>query len=197
MKLDNLFRIGVLGFRDFLYDAGQVSVKFPEDALYDTRFLEQLDPSLVRLEETVSQNINIVEKNGIYYRQDAIPGLAESPLKCLLADDSRFMRVTVARIIRKLGGQIIGEATTGSEAIEKFTRLRPNVVTMDLSMPGVSGIDAIKEIFKEDPAVNILVISSTNLQEIREQVFNLGVKMFITKPFDAKEVTAILRKNVA
>jgi two-component system chemotaxis response regulator CheY len=65
---------------------------------------------------------------------------------------------------------------------------------MDLSMPGMSGIEAIKTILQIDPGVTIIVISGMNLQEIRKEVFNLGVKMFITKPFDARTVTDIFTR---
>jgi len=196
MAIDNLFRIGVLGFRDFLYDNGRMTSKLSEHLVYDTTFLRQVDHALVLLEETTSQEMTIFEQDGIYYREDVEFHTAGSPLRFLLADDSRFMRVTLARIIHNIGGEVIGEATTGSEAIDLFARLRPNVITMDLSMPGVSGIDAITSILQMDPQVNIIVISGVNQQELRQQVFQLGVKMFITKPFDATEVTAILTKQV-
>ena len=92
---------------------------------------------------------------------------------------------------------MVGEATTGDEAIDMFDRLRPNVVTMDLSMPGVSGVEAIQGILQIDPDVTIIVISGVEMQELREQVFNLGVQMFITKPFNPKEVAAILSKQIS
>ena len=59
-------------------------------------------------------------------------------------------------------------------------------------MPGVSGVDAITSILQQDPEANIIVISGTNLDEVREEVFNLGVRMFITKPFDPKRVAAVI-----
>ena len=73
-----------------------------------------------------------------------------------------------------------------------FARLRPNFVTMDLSMPGVSGVDAVKSILQIDPNVNIIVVSGADLQEVREEVFNLGVKIFIVKPFDPMLVAEII-----
>ena len=196
MTIDNLFRIGVLGFRDFLYENGRVSARLPEQALYDATFLRQVDPASVRLGEAAAEKVAILEQDGIYYRENAQFQAERAPLQFLLADDSRFMRVTLARIVKQLGGQVIGEATTGSEAIELFARLRPNVITMDLSMPGVSGVDAIKSILQTDPQANIIVVSGANQQELREQVFALGVKMFITKPFEPEKVTAVLTEQI-
>lgn len=195
--MTNLFRLGILGFRDFLYDTGQISSKFPERLLYDTTFLRQLDPALVLLEDIVSQNITIIEKNGIYYREDFTFETGELPLKILLVDDSRYVRASLTKAVSYIDGEVIGEATTGIEAIDMFTFLHPNVVTMDLTMPDMSGIRAVKIILQIDPNVIIIVISGTDHQEVREEVFNLGVKMFITKPFDPEQVAAILKNTLS
>ena len=136
--------------------------------------------------------MTVIEKNGIYYREDVTFRSNKTQVEFLLADDSRFMRKSLAQTVRSIGGKVVGEATTSSEAISMFTHLRSDIVTMDISMPGVSGIEAIKIILQIDPNVSIIVISGADLQEVREQVFNLGVKMFITKPFDPKEVATIL-----
>jgi len=190
--MDNLFRIGVLGFRDFLHENGRVSSIFSEDILYESKYLKQIDPSFIRLGTTGLQNISIIEKNGVYYIEGNTLDYNGDQLKFLLADDSRYVRASLTKAVKIIGGEVIGEATTGSEAIDKFSRLRPNFITMDLSMPGVSGVDAIKGILKMDPSANIIVVSGTNLKELREEVFNLGAKVFITKPFDPMQVATII-----
>ncbi len=192
MAMDNLFRIGVLGFRDFLHDTGRVSTKISEQTLYDSSLLRQVDPALVTLEETTSQRLPIIEKSGIYYLQGVTLSGDGGPLRFLLADDSKYVRRLLAQTVKIIGGDIVGEATTGSDAIEAFTRLRPNVVTMDISMPGVSGVDAIKHILQIDPDVNVVVISGADLDEVRNEVFDLGAKIFITKPFDPMLVAEII-----
>jgi two-component system chemotaxis response regulator CheY len=106
------------------------------------------------------------------------------------------VRTALAKAVKNIGGEIVGEATTGSEVIERFAHLQSDVITMDLSMPGVSGVEAIKIISQIDPNVAIIVISGINLQEVREEVFNLGAKMFITKPFDLEKVTSVLSKLI-
>ncbi len=192
MVMDSLFRIGVLGFRDFLYENNRIASKFQEDIFYDTTCLAQVDPALIQFQTTASRGLNIIEKNGVYYTEKLEIKTRGAPLKFLLADDSRFVRVALSQAIKIIDGEVIGEATTGREAIEMFSRLRPNVITMDLSMPGVSGVEAITSILREDSTVNIIVISGTNMDEVREEVFNLGVKMFITKPFDPMQVATII-----
>lgn len=192
MTMDNLFRIGVLGFRDFLYETGRISTKISESPLYDTSLLRQVDASLVKLEEIGSQRLAIVEKSGIYYQQGVTFSGNGGSLRFLLADDSKYVRRLLAQTVKIIGGDIAGEATTGSDAIEAFTRLRPNVVTMDISMPGVSGVDAIKHILQLDPEVNIVVISGADVEEVRKEVFELGAKIFITKPFDPVLVAEII-----
>lgn len=196
MTMDTLFRIGVLSFRDFLLETGRISRSYAEDDLYDTRFLDQAAPELVTLAGTAAQNYTIREQDGIYYRDDVAFASNGAPLRFVLADDSKFMRVTLKRVIRQIGGEVIGEATNGNEAIDLFGQLRPNVMTMDLSMPGVSGVDAIRSILDTDPAASIIVISGANLAELRQQVFDLGVKMFITKPFEPQTVGEVLANHV-
>jgi NitT/TauT family transport system substrate-binding protein len=197
MKMDTLFRIGVLGFRDFLHQNGRIATMYPEERLYTANLLKQAAPDQVTLEETAARNYTIREHEGIYYRDDVSLYSNGGSLRVVLADDSKFMRVTLKRVIKNLGGEVIGEATNGNEAIELFAQLRPNVITMDLSMPGVSGVDAIRSILDTDPTASIIVISGANLAELRQQVFDLGVKMFITKPFEPQKVTDVLSAHVS
>ena len=192
MVFDNLFRLGVLGFRNFFLENGRISTKLSEKQLYDTSFLQEVDPSLIHLEDVVSQDVKIIEKSGIYYRADMLLQNNGLELQFLLADDSRFVRSCLAQVVKIVGGEIVGEATTGYEAIALFERLRPNFVTMDLSMPGMTGVDAIKRIRQIDPDVNIVVISGVDLEEVRAEVFDLGAKIFITKPFDPMLVAEII-----
>lgn len=192
MVFDNLFRIGILGFRDFLYHEGQVSKMLSEQELYDTTWLRKLDRSLILLEDTISQDVAVVEKPNVYYRKDVTLVGDGRDIRFVIVDDSMVVRSSLAQTIEILGGEVLGEAATGQEAIEMFSELRPNFVTMDISMPGMSGIDAIKRIFQIDPETNIIVISGTYHQELREEVFDLGVKIFIAKPFDPLQIAEII-----
>lgn len=192
MTVTNLFRLGILEFRDFLIEHHKITRKLPEDTFYDMRFLQEVDPCLVFLEDTAEQEVTIIQENGIYYREDfRLRSSNGNPLEFLIADDSRYVRASLKQAISKVGGTLMGEATSGSEVLQQIAHKRSDVITMDLSMPGVSGIEAIKIITQMDPNLNIVVISGIDLQEVREEMFNLGVKMFITKPFDIGEVTRV------
>jgi two-component system chemotaxis response regulator CheY len=114
----------------------------------------------------------------------------------LLADDSVVVREFLNQTLEILGAEVVGEAKNGQEAVELFMKLRPNFVTMDLSMPGLSGVDAIKNIRDIDPSVNIIVISGIDVEEVREEVFNLGAKMFIKKPFRPEKAANVLRTMI-
>jgi ABC-type nitrate/sulfonate/bicarbonate transport system substrate-binding protein/CheY-like chemotaxis protein len=192
LSIDNLFRMGILELRDFLCDHGRLSTTFPEAQLVAPQFLRQVDPSLVLLEHTEAEKVNIIGKTGIYYRENLSLLGNDAQLTFLVADDSRFVRAALAKTVSIIGGEVVGEATTGSEVIDMFARLRPRFITMDLSMPGVSGVDAISSILQIDPDVNIIVVSGADLQEVREEVFELGVKIFITKPFDPLQAAEII-----
>lgn len=192
MTFDNLFRIGILGFRDFLYQEKQVSQFLSEDDLYTTRWLLTVAPSLVHLEKTTSQDVPVVARTNVFYRKDVTIVGDGRDVRFMIADDSRVARNALVQTIEILGGNLLGEASTGKEAIDMFMTLRPNFVTMDLSMPGMSGIDAIKHILEKAPNTNIIVISGTDHQELREEVFDMGVKIFIVKPFDPLQVAEII-----
>ncbi len=192
MVVTNLFRLGILEFRDFLIEHDKVTRKLPEETFYDMRYLQEVDPCLVFLEDTVEHDVSVVREGAIYYREDfRLRPANGGPLEFLIADDSKFVRASLKQAISKIGGTLLGEATSGSEVLQHIAHTRSDVITMDLSMPGVSGIDAIKIITQMDPNINIVVISGIDLQEVRNEMFNLGVKMFITKPFDIGDVTRV------
>jgi ABC-type nitrate/sulfonate/bicarbonate transport system substrate-binding protein/ActR/RegA family two-component response regulator len=195
MMVTNLFRVGILEFRDFLYMNGRITTKLPTEDLYDTSLLQKVDRSLVFLEDTASQNLTIMQEGGIFYRSDFTLHTNGAPMEFIIADDSRYVRSTLNRVVQEIGGKIIAEATTGPDVIERFAHLDADVITMDLSMPGgVSGIETIKVLLQIDLNVTVIVISGVDLQEIRKELFDLGVKMFIMKPFEPEEVIAIFKK---
>lgn len=197
MTMDNLFRIGVLSFRDFLYETGRVSQSFSEEQLYNVDFLDQVDSFLVTLRAKTAQQVNIIEKDGVYYQEGMSFEGDPSQLRFLLVDDSSVVRNFLNQTLDLIGAEAVGEAITGNEAIRMFAELRPNFITMDLSMPGLSGVDAIRRILQIDPTVNIIVISGLDLQEVREEVFNLGAKMYLPKPFVPERAAAVIRSILA
>jgi ABC-type nitrate/sulfonate/bicarbonate transport system substrate-binding protein/CheY-like chemotaxis protein len=196
MAMDNLFRIGILSFRDFLTETDRISVQLAEEQLYTPDFLTQVDPCLMTLKDRAAQQVKIIEKDGIYYRENTVFEGDTSELRFLLVDDSQVVRTILGQVLEILGGKVVAEAITGDEAIKFFTKFRPNFVTMDLSMPGLSGVDAIRHILQIDPQVNIIVISGLELQEVREEVFNLGAKMYLPKPFDPERAAVVIQSII-
>jgi two-component system chemotaxis response regulator CheY len=132
----------------------------------------------------------------VYYQEDMQFEGDTSQLRFMLVDDSRVVRRFLNQTLEMLDAEVLGEAITGNQAISMFADLRPNFITMDLSMPGLSGVDAIRRIRQIDPNVNIIVISGLDLQEVREEVFNLGAKMYLPKPFVPERVAAVFRSLI-
>ncbi|AXI09195.1 two-component system response regulator [Oceanobacillus zhaokaii] len=114
--------------------------------------------------------------------------------KILIADDAKFMRLTLQAMLSKNTHEIIGEAVNGEEAIKLFKELRPELITMDITMPVVNGIDAIKEIMRLDPDANIIVCSAMGQQKVVVEAIEAGAKDFIVKPFDERNVLATISR---
>lgn len=111
----------------------------------------------------------------------------------MIVDDSIFQRKILEKMIAGIGGEVVAQASDGKEALELYSRLHPDIVLMDLLMPGMEGIEAIKKILEVDREARIIVISSIGYREIVERALSLGVKGFIVKPVDINRSTNIIR----
>ncbi|HCI28903.1 MAG TPA: chemotaxis protein CheY [Fervidobacterium sp.] len=114
--------------------------------------------------------------------------------RVLVVDDAAFMRMMLKDILTKGGHEVVGEAANGLEAIEKYKELKPDVVTMDITMPEMNGIDAIKEIRKSDPNATVIVCSAMGQQAMVIEAIQAGAKDFIVKPFQASRVIEAVQK---
>ncbi|ABS60547.1 MULTISPECIES: chemotaxis protein CheY [Fervidobacterium] len=114
--------------------------------------------------------------------------------KVLVVDDAAFMRMMLKDILTKAGHEVVGEAANGVEAVEKYKELKPDVVTMDITMPEMNGIDAIKEIKKFDPNATVIVCSAMGQQAMVIEAIQAGAKDFIVKPFQAARVIEAIQK---
>lgn len=114
--------------------------------------------------------------------------------RVLVVDDAAFMRMMLKDILTKAGHEIVGEAANGVEAVEKYKELKPDVVTMDITMPEMNGIDAIKEIKKVDPNATVIVCSAMGQQAMVIEAIQAGAKDFIVKPFQAARVIEAIQK---
>ena len=112
----------------------------------------------------------------------------------LVCDDSVFMRTMVSDILRNAGFEIVGEAETGKQAIEKYRELKPDLVTMDIVMPEMGGIDAVREICKGDPDAKILMCSAMGQQALVVEAIQAGAKDFVVKPFQPSRVLEAVQR---
>ena len=106
----------------------------------------------------------------------------------LICDDAIFMRTMVSDILQQAGFEVVGEAESGLQAIEKYRALRPDLVTMDIVMPDMGGIDAVREITKLDPQARVLMCSAMGQQALVVEALQAGAKDFVVKPFQPSRV---------
>ncbi len=112
----------------------------------------------------------------------------------LITDDTAFMRMTLKNILTKNGFDIAGEAADGNEAIEMYKSTRPDLVTMDITMPNLDGITAIKEIMKVDPSARIIVCSAMGQKALVIDALNAGARDFVVKPFQPDRIVDAVKK---
>ncbi|PZE22443.1 response regulator [Paenibacillus xerothermodurans] len=116
--------------------------------------------------------------------------------RILVVDDAAFMRMMIRDILTKNGYEVVGEGNDGVQAIEKFKELRPDLVTMDITMPEMDGIAALKEIKKLDPSAKVIMCSAMGQQAMVIDAIQAGAKDFIVKPFQADRVIEAIKKTL-
>ena len=117
-------------------------------------------------------------------------------VRVLVVDDAAFMRMMVKDILSKNGYEVVGEAENGMKALEKYQELKPDLVTMDITMPEMDGISAVKEIKKVDPNAKIVMCSAMGQQAMVIEAIQAGARDFIVKPVQADRVLVAVRKAV-
>ena len=114
--------------------------------------------------------------------------------KILIVDDAVFMRMKLKDILTKNGYEVVGEAQNGQEAFEKYQATNPDVVTMDITMPDVDGLEALKMIRAHDPNSKVIMCSAMGQQGMVMDAIKSGAKDFIVKPFDTDRVINAITK---
>ncbi|MGE4484098.1 MAG: response regulator [Oscillospiraceae bacterium] len=115
-------------------------------------------------------------------------------VKVLIVDDAAFMRISIKNMISKNGYEVVGEAENGAVAIEKYKELSPDIVTMDITMPEMSGLDAMKTIVSQDPKAKVIMVSAMGQETIVRDAVLSGAKGFIVKPFKEDGLLSALKK---
>jgi len=114
--------------------------------------------------------------------------------RVLVCDDAIFMRTMISDILTGAGYEVVGEAETGVQAVERYRELKPDLVTMDIVMPDMGGIDAVREIVKDDPNAKILMCSAMGQQALVVEAIQAGAKDFVVKPFQPSRVLEAVQR---
>ena len=114
--------------------------------------------------------------------------------RVLIVDDATFMRISLRSILEKNDFEVIGEGSDGVEAVSKYIELRPDIVTLDITMPEKNGIEALKEIINIDPKANVVIISALGQETFVTEAVKLGAKGFLVKPFKEDFIIRTLSK---
>ena len=114
----------------------------------------------------------------------------------LICDDAAFMRMMIKDILTKNGYNIAGEAENGAKAVEKYAELKPDLVLMDITMPEMDGIEALKKIKASDPGASVIMCSAMGQKAMVIESIQSGAKDFIVKPFQADRVIEAVQKVV-
>lgn len=116
--------------------------------------------------------------------------------RVLVVDDAIFMRATIGRLLEEKGHSMVGEASTGIEAIDKFVEVKPDVVILDITMPEMDGIDALKQIKEIDPNAKVIICSAIGQKDKVVEAIEHGALSFIVKPFTPEYLVEAVEQAV-
>ena len=116
--------------------------------------------------------------------------------RVLIVDDGPFMRTLIAGMLQQQGYNVIDEAEDGAEGVKKYQELKPDVVTMDITMPHMDGLQALQAILKDDPEAVIVMISAVGDEETIREAIKIGAKGFLVKPFSAETLCTVLEDAI-
>ena len=108
--------------------------------------------------------------------------------RVLIVDDERFIRAILTRMLGELGLDVVGAAATGGEAVELCASLHPDLVTLDIAMPGMDGLQALERILQDAPEVRVLMSTSFSDRHFVSEAVRLGARGYLTKPFDLASI---------
>lgn len=114
--------------------------------------------------------------------------------KVLIVDDASFMRNSLKLMLQRNGFNVVGDAENGAIAVSKYSELQPEIVTMDITMPEMDGIQALKEIRQLDPNAKVVMISAMGQEIYVKEAVLAGAKGFLLKPFKEEQVISALSK---
>ncbi|WP_042348904.1 response regulator [Bacillus massiliigorillae] len=117
--------------------------------------------------------------------------------RILIVDDAAFMRMMIKDILTKNGFEVVAEAADGAQAVEKYKETQPDLVTMDITMPEMDGITALKQIKQINPSARVIMCSAMGQQAMVIDAIQAGARDFIVKPFQADRVIEAINKTLS
>ncbi|MEW6697255.1 MAG: response regulator [Bacillota bacterium] len=114
--------------------------------------------------------------------------------RILIVDDAAFMRMMIKNILTKNGYEVVGEAENGAVAVQMYKEFKPDLTTMDITMPEMDGIQGVKAIRAEDPNANIIMCSAMGQQSMVMEAIQAGAKDFIVKPFQQDRILQAIER---
>lgn len=117
--------------------------------------------------------------------------------KVMIVDDTAFMRLALKTMLEKNGYEVVAEAVNGADAIKKYREHAPDIVTMDITMPEMTGIEALKVILQNNPQAKVVMISAMGQESFVKEAIVSGAKYFVVKPFKEDKVIETVSKIAA
>lgn len=112
----------------------------------------------------------------------------------LIVDDAAFMRISIKNMLTKNGYDVVAEAENGRVGVEKYKEFMPDIVTMDITMPEMTGLDALREIIKANPSAKVVMVSAMGQEVMVRDAIISGAKGFIVKPVKEDALIAAIKK---
>lgn len=117
-----------------------------------------------------------------------------SAKRILIVDDTAFMRMSLRKLLEQHGHEVVGEAENGADAIQKYAELKPDIVTLDITMPKMDGLAALKALLAMDPNAKVIMCSAMGQKSMVIEALKAGAKDFIVKPFQPQRVLEAIEK---
>lgn len=114
--------------------------------------------------------------------------------KIMIVDDAAFMRITIKNMLKKSAHTVVGEAENGKAAVERYRELNPDIVTMDITMPEMDGLSALKEILRINPTASVIMVSAMGQETMVREAIVSGAKGFIVKPFKEEGILSAIER---
>lgn len=116
--------------------------------------------------------------------------------KILIVDDSKTSRKILRNILEDNGHEVVGEAINGKESVEKYKELKPDITTMDITMPEMDGLEALKEIIDMDKSAKVIMVTAAGQKNKMVDAVKYGAVEFLTKPFEAEQIIDIIKQVI-